>query len=136
MKILFIVLSIVLNLLAIALNFILGYTIFHYDVRFYYMTLFFLMGISLGNLILMIIHLMLDKKYTFMKYTPIFHASYLIAAGLIYYAIELFKKYDEYKIIYWSVLIGTLVVLIIVHLFLNLKEKNTAKKIKINDLKK
>ena len=133
MKKLFLIITILLNILDISLDIILGYFIFKYDVNFYYMTLFFIMGIGLGNLIIMIIHLLIDKTYTFKKYTPIMHASYLIIAGIIYYAIEWIGKYNEYSIVYWLILALVIIIDLIVFVIINnLKTNENKPNIKVN----
>jgi len=94
---------------------------FKFGTSFYYSTLFFIIGIALGNLIILIIHLMVDSTYTFKKHIPIMHASYLIIAGIMYYVIEWVKNYDKYYIIYWSVLLGAILIDLIVFIILIIK---------------
>ena len=94
-----------------------------FNYAFYYVTLFFIIGIGIGNLIILIIHLLSDTKYTFNKLIPVMHASYLIIAGIMYYVIEWFKKYEENWLIYWSILGGLIAIDLIIFAILIFKKE-------------
>ncbi len=110
---------------------------FKFNASFYYSTLFFIMGISIGNLIFLIIHLLVDITFTFKKILPIMHASYLVIAALMYYVIEWGKNYDKYSIIYWSVLGGAILIDLIVFIILIIKapKDDEKPKFKVNNVK-
>ena len=105
-----------------------------YNYVFYYSTIFFIIGISIGNLIFLIIHLLIDNTYTFKKYTPIMHASYLVIAAIMYYVIEWIKEFEKNSIIYWSVLLGAIFIDLVVFIFLIIKspKEENKPKFKVN----
>ena len=91
------------------------------------------MGIGIGNLLIMIIHMLVNKEYQFKKYTPIMHISYLVIAAIMYYVIEWLKNYDKYLIIYWVALTATIILDIIIFVIINLLKKDDDKpKFKVN----
>ena len=131
-KKLFILINILFILICVGIDVFLGFY-FKFNHAFYYSTIFFILGIAIGNLILMIIRMLLDNDYKFKKYTPIMHTSYLIIAGIMYYAIEWLKNYDKYFIIYWSVLGGAILIDLIVFIIINnLKKAEDTPKFKVN----
>lgn len=121
-KKLFIIISIIFVLICVGINITLG-ILWKFNNAYFYATLFFIMGISIGNLIILIIHLLVDTTYTFNKLIPVMHSSYLIIAGIMYYAVEWLKKYDEYYIIYWSILGGLILVDLIIFSILIFKKE-------------
>ena len=117
---LFLIFYIIFVLGCIAGDILVGYH-FKFNISFYYSTIFFILGIALGNLLFLIIHLLVDSTYTFKKYVPIMHASYLVIAALMYYAIEWGKNYDKFYIAYWSILGGAILIDLIVFIILIIK---------------
>ena len=114
--------SIISVLICIGIDITLG-ILWKFNNAYFYATLFFIIGISIGNLIILIIHLLVDTTYTFNKLIPVMHASYLVIAGIMYYAVEWFKKYDEFYMFYWSILGGTILVDLIIFSILILKKE-------------
>lgn len=128
----FIILNIIFVLGCIAGDIALGFY-FNFNSSFFYSTIFFVLGIAIGNLIFLIIHLLIETTYKFNKFIPIMHASYLVISALMYYVIEWVGKFDEYKIIYWSVYGGLVAVDLIVFLILSFrKEPDDKPKFKVN----
>lgn len=122
-KKLFIIISIIFVLICIGIDITLG-ILWKFNNAYFYATLFFIIGISIGNLIILIIHLLIDTTYTFNKLVPIMHSSYLVIAGIMYYAVEWFKKYDEYYVFYWSILGGLIAVDLAIFTILILKKED------------
>lgn len=120
---LFLIISIIFVLICVGINIVLGIN-WKFNNSYFYATLFFIVGISIGNLIILIIHLLVDTKYTFNKLIPVMHASYLVIAGIMYYVIEWFKNYDNNYIIYWSILGGTILIDLIIFIILILKKED------------
>jgi hypothetical protein len=118
----FLIINILFVLICIGIDVAIGINM-KFNYAFYYVTLFFIIGIGIGNLIILIIHLLSDTKYTFNKLIPVMHASYLIIAGIMYYVIEWFKKYEENWLIYWSILGGLIAIDLIIFAILILKKE-------------
>ncbi len=118
----FLIINILFVLICIGIDVAIGINM-KFNYAFYYVTLFFIIGIGIGNLIILIIHLLSDTKYTFNKLIPVMHASYLIIAGIMYYVIEWFKKYEENWLIYLSILGGLIAIDLIIFAILILKKE-------------
>lgn len=106
--------------------------IWDFDIRFYYSTIAFMIAASLTYLIFMIIKLMVNKDYSFRRYTPALHSSYTIVAVLSYYVLNGLKHYDEYYYLYWLLLILPSIITTIVFSILNSKVKDEKPKIVAN----
>lgn len=128
-KILWII-NIIFVLSCIICDILLGYLVFKFNKSFYYCTLFFIIGIGIGNLIFIIVHMLINNKYKYNKFSPFLHISYVIIAGIIYYAVEFLKEYDKYYYIYWIVLLSVILIDLIVFIILMIKAN---KKIKTTD---
>lgn len=129
---LFLIINIIFILICAGIDICLG-VYFKFSNAFYYSTLFFIMGIGIGNLLIMIIHMLVNKEYQFKKYTPIMHISYLVIAAIMYYVIEWLKNYDKYLIIYWVALGAAIILDIIIFVIINLLKKDDDKpKFKVN----
>ena len=89
------ILNIIVVLGCIVADVILGFN-FHFDYRFYYSSVFFIIGIAIICLIFLIIHLLIDNTYTFKKYVPIMHSSYLVISAIMYYIVEWLKNLSEF----------------------------------------
>lgn len=121
---LFLIINIIFILICIGIDIALG-IINKFNISFFYSTLFFIMGIGIGNLLIMIIHMLTDNKYNYKGLIPIFHISYLIIAAIMYYAIEVLKHYAEYYLIYWLILGSTIIIdLVVFIIIIKLKKEN------------
>ena len=127
---LFLIINIIFVLLSIIANILLGIFVFKFKSPFYYSTLCFIIGIGIGNLIIIIIHMLTDNRYKYNKFSPYLHISYVIIASIAFYIIGFFKEYDKYLYIYWGVLLGVILIDLIVFIILIIK---SSKKIKTTD---
>ncbi|MGM9970411.1 MAG: hypothetical protein ACI35S_08460 [Anaeroplasma sp.] len=115
------------------IDLILGFY-FHFDVRFFYSTIFFLMGTSITFLIFIILKLVTNKDYAFGTNIPIIHSSYLIGSVFEYYIVKNFNHYDDYWYLYWTSLLIFVLAFNIIFMFINKRKiKNNDKpKIRVN----
>ena len=120
---LFIFIHIIFVLLCIIGDILVG-LYFKFNISFYYSSLFFTMGIGIGNLLIMIIHLLIDTKFKFGKFIPILHASYVFITFVFYNIIEWVKRYNEFYLMYWILLYSLILVDIIIFIIINKKLGN------------
>jgi len=130
---LIIILNIVAVLGCIIGDIILGIN-YKFDYRFYYSSIFFIIGIAIICLVFLIIHLLIDNTYTFNKFVPIMHSSYLVISAIMYYIVEWTKNLSDYLMIYWFVL-GCLIVvdLIVFIILIIVKKEDSTPKFMVNN---
>ena len=115
---------VIINILFIITDLMLGIFLFKFNTSFYYCTLFFMMGISIFNLLMIMLKLIVLPNYYFGVYVPAIHVSYLITAAIAYYIIKWAKHYNEYYLLYWIILAVVTLALVITFVVINKKKGN------------
>ena len=125
------ILNIIFMVLSAILDIVLG-IIFKFDIRFYYATLFTMMGISLGNVLFILLGYLAVPGYDISTYQIAREASYLIIGVGAYYIVKYINRYEEYPYLYWIITILLIITCVITFIVLDkLERKKNANKPRI-----
>lgn len=116
------ILNIIFIALSVVLAIILG-AIFKFDIRFYYAALFTIMGISIGNLLFILLGFLVVKGYDITTFRLAREGSLLVVAVGAYYAVKYLAHYDEFFLLYWLITFLLVAFLIVLFIILDKKEK-------------
>ena len=95
----------------------------NFNYKAFYITLFILIGMPILNLIFLIIKLLIIDKYNFNKTLPILYAIFVVYITVIYYIVEWTKNIEQYKLLYWLILLGGILIIIITYIILYFVKK-------------
>lgn len=122
-----------INLVNIIIDCIIGFIVLivnfllHFNRNGFSFTCFMLAIIAIVNTIFLCIKEAKILTYDTKRYTLILHVSHAILGILLHYVIRFVKGYYNLKMIFWALLLFSIIIPVVVTSILNKKEENNRK---------